>query len=55
MAPFPQPGHLMTSGMALAEPSVEAFLESEQSLAQLDVFWDHVGRTGLYWPMSDLV
>ena len=54
MDPFLQPEHLMTSGMALAEPSVEAFLQSEQSLAQLDVFWDYAGRAGLYWPMGDM-
>ncbi|KAJ6178241.1 hypothetical protein N7519_008702, partial [Penicillium mononematosum] len=53
--PFLQPGNSMTSGMALAEPSVEAFLQSEQSLAQLDVFWDHTGQAGLYWPVGDLV
>ncbi|KAJ5100139.1 hypothetical protein N7532_007140 [Penicillium argentinense] len=55
LEPFLQPEPLMTSGMALAEPSVEAFLQSEQSLTQLDVFWDHTGRAGLYWPVGDLV
>lgn len=53
--PFPQPERLMTSGMALAEPSVEAFLQSEQNLAQLDVLWDHVGGAGLYWPIGDMI
>lgn len=58
------PGHLepvlqteqfMTSGMALAEPSVEAFLQNEQCLPPLDIFWDHAEQAGLYWPINDLV
>ncbi|CAG8251548.1 unnamed protein product [Penicillium salamii] len=53
--PFLRPGYSMTSGMALAEPSVEAFLQSEQGLAQLDALWDHTGQPGLYWPAGDLM
>ncbi|KAH7123453.1 fungal-specific transcription factor domain-containing protein [Dactylonectria estremocensis] len=44
---------LMTSGMALAEPSLEAFLQSEQSLSQVDFFLDDVQLEGLYWPTHD--
>ena len=46
--PFTNPGHLMTSGMALAEPSIEEFLQNEEILPQIDVFWEHVGQAGLY-------
>ncbi|KAF5008132.1 hypothetical protein FDECE_5568 [Fusarium decemcellulare] len=48
-----QPGQFMTSGMALAEPSMEAFLQGEQSLAQVDVFLDNAQLEGLYWPVYD--
>jgi hypothetical protein len=48
-----QASRLMTSGMALAEPSLEAFLESEQSLTQVDFFLDDAQLEGLYWPMYD--
>ncbi|RAK86385.1 hypothetical protein BO79DRAFT_247035 [Aspergillus costaricaensis CBS 115574] len=51
---FLQPRYLMTSDMALAEPSIEAFLQSEQSLTQLNAFWDHTGQEGLYWPTGDI-
>ncbi|KAJ3539319.1 hypothetical protein NM208_g5538 [Fusarium decemcellulare] len=48
-----QPGQFMTSGMALAEPSIEAFLQGEQSLAHVDVFLDNAQLEGLYWPVYD--
>ena len=50
MAQSPQ---LMTSGMALAEPSVEAFLQSEQGLPQVDFFLDDAQLEGIYWPIYD--
>ncbi|KAK2469898.1 hypothetical protein H9L39_18713 [Fusarium oxysporum f. sp. albedinis] len=48
-----QPTHFMTSGMALAEPSLEAFLQSEQSLPHVDFLLDNAQLGGLYWPMYD--
>ena len=46
---------LITSGMALAEPSLEAFLlQSEQSLAEMNDFFDSAQMGDLYWPMYDL-
>lgn len=47
-------GRLITSGMALAEPSLEAFLlQSEQSLAEMNNFFDSAQMGDLYWPMYD--
>jgi proline utilization trans-activator len=46
-----QPTQFMTSGMALAEPSLEAFLQSEQDLPDIDFFLDNAQVGGLYWPM----
>ncbi|KAH6989861.1 fungal-specific transcription factor domain-containing protein [Ilyonectria destructans] len=48
-----QSHQLMTSGMALTEPSLEAFLQSEQTLSQVDFFLDDAQLEGLYWPMYD--
>ena len=40
--------------MALAEPSLEAFLlQSEQSLAEMNDFFDNTQIGDLYWPMYD--
>lgn len=43
------PAQLMTSEMALAEPSLEAFLQSEQSLSEVDFLLDDGQFGGLYW------
>lgn len=48
-----QPTQFMTSGMALAEPSLEAFLQSEQSLPHIDFLLDNAQLGGLYWPIYD--
>ncbi|KAI5456786.1 fungal-specific transcription factor domain-containing protein [Mariannaea sp. PMI_226] len=48
-----QPPQFMTSGMALAEPSLEAFLQNEQNLPQVDFFLDDAQLRGLYWPSYD--
>ncbi|EKJ72020.1 hypothetical protein FPSE_07807 [Fusarium pseudograminearum CS3096] len=45
----------MTSGMALAEPSLEAFLQSEQSLPHVDFLLDNAHSGCLYWPSYDSV
>ncbi|KAI1451905.1 fungal-specific transcription factor domain-containing protein [Annulohypoxylon moriforme] len=50
-----QSGQFMTSGMALAEPSLEAFLQSEQSPSQVNLFLDSAQLEGLYWPANDLL
>ncbi|KAM0428491.1 hypothetical protein ACHAPT_006851 [Fusarium lateritium] len=50
-----QLAQFITSGMALAEPSLEAFLHSEQSLPDLDFFLDDTELGSLYWPMSDSI
>ncbi|CAJ0551518.1 Ff.00g114480.m01.CDS01 [Fusarium sp. VM40] len=45
-----QPVQSMTSGMALAEPSLEAFLQSEQDLPDIDFLLENAQLSGLYWP-----
>ncbi|KAH7232370.1 uncharacterized protein BKA55DRAFT_598329 [Fusarium redolens] len=50
-SPDHEPTQFMASGMALAEPSLEAFLQSEQDLPDIDFFLDNAQVGGLYWPM----
>ncbi|KAM0540812.1 hypothetical protein ACHAPJ_013500 [Fusarium lateritium] len=45
-----QPTQFMTSGMALTEPSLEAFLQSEQDLPHVDFLLDNAQFGDLYWP-----
>ncbi|KAH7463272.1 hypothetical protein FOMA001_g18160 [Fusarium oxysporum f. sp. matthiolae] len=45
-----RPPQIMTSGMALAEPSLEAFLQSQQDLPDIDFLLDNTQISGLYWP-----
>jgi hypothetical protein len=42
----------MTSEMALAEPSIEEFLlQSEQNIAQMEIYFDQSRDPDLYWPI----
>lgn len=46
-----QPVQSMTTGMALAEPSLEAFLQNEQDLPDIDFLLENTQLSDLYWPM----